>query len=54
MEQLVNVINKLMKDNEENLIECDGYDQGYAEGFHDALVDVMHEMGIDTDEEWFN
>lgn len=54
MEKLVNVINKLMKDNEENLIECGGYDQGYAEGFHDALVDVMHEMGIETDEEWFN
>jgi len=52
---LKKVINQLLEDNKENL-ECSeiGYDTGYAEGYHDALVDVMLQMGIKTDEEWFN
>lgn len=55
MNKLEAVINKLMEDNGENLNYADtGYDRGYAEGFHDALVDVMHGMGIETDEEYFN
>ncbi len=48
-------LKKLLEDNEENLKTSDTkYDQGYAEGFHDAIVDVMHAAGIDTDEEYYN
>ena len=49
------MLEKLLKDNEHNLETCeDGYDRGYAEGYHDAIVDVMHAFGIDSDEEYYN
>ena len=46
---------QLIKDNEENLAgnPC-GYDKGYAEGFHDAILDVFSIMGIRHDLEYFN
>lgn len=30
------------------------YDQGYVEGYHDALVDLMNELHIEHNEEIIN
>lgn len=48
-------VNSLLRDNQHNL-DCpsSGYDKGYAEGYHDALVDVLKKFDIDTEEEYYN
>lgn len=52
---LENIANDLLSANEENLKQhSEGYGRGYAEGYHDALVDVLSKMGIETCEEYFN
>lgn len=53
--ELEQCIRRLLFDNETNIENSDGgYDQGYAEGYHDALVDVMNQLEIKHDEEYFN
>ena len=55
------IIEKLMKSNEENfedikngMYDDKSYAMGYAEGVHDGLLDVLKELGIETDEEYYN
>ena len=46
---------KLLADNAMNLQICaNAYDEGYSEGYHDALIDAMKALHIQTDEEYFN
>lgn len=47
---------KLIQDNEDNekTSTLGGYDRGYFEGFHDACVDILHKLGIETSEEYYN
>ena len=47
------IIKDLIADNEENIIN-NPYDDGYYEGYHDALVDLMNKLGIEHDEEIYN
>ena len=48
-------IDNLMYDNEENLHHIlNEYDRGYVDGYHDALVDLMNQLGIEHDEEIWN
>lgn len=48
-------IDKLMNENDKHIAHAGyGYDKGYVHGFHDALVDVMIRMGIETDEEYYS
>ena len=49
------VIERLMKQNEENLKHSNtSYDEGYMFGIHDGLLDVLKELDIETDEEYYN
>lgn len=45
---------RLIENNEANANEDGDYSQGYYEGVHDALVDVLNQLQIPTDEEYFN
>lgn len=48
-------VKRLLYDNQSNLENDNGgYDCGYAEGYHDALVDVMNQLRIEHGEEYFN
>lgn len=49
------IIESLIEKNEENLkyMESD-YDEGYMNGIHDGLLDVLNELGIETDEEYYH
>lgn len=47
-------VKKLLEDNKPNLGDQDSYGRGYAEGYHDALIDVLSQHGIKTDEPYFN
>ena len=58
--QVKNAIAKLFKENDKRFV-CDAtdeggllkpYDIGYNEGQHDGYVDVLHELGIETREEY--
>lgn len=55
------IVEKLMKSNEENFADIENgmcenksYARGYAEGVHDGLLDVFKELGIETNEEYYN
>lgn len=48
------VIVKLMQDNDANKELADSYDRGYFEGFHDACVDIMRTLEIETAEKYYN
>lgn len=49
------IVQQLLANNEQNIeMFAGGYDSGYAEGYHDALVDVMNRMGIQHSEEYYN
>lgn len=49
------IIKRLMKQNEENLKHANtSYDEGYMFGVHDGLLDVLKELDIETDEEYYN
>lgn len=58
------VVEKLMEENKARFYDaCDRrdcdielyhYDRGYAEGIHDALVEVLENLEIETDEEYYN
>ena len=49
------IVRRLLSDNEQNIeTATGGYDSGYAEGYHDALVDVMNQMGIPHNEEYYD
>ena len=53
--KIKDIVKNLMKMNEKNFeyIESD-YDEGYAEGIHDGLLDILNALEIDTDEEYYN
>ena len=52
---LETIVNRLLNDNRPNLDNAiTQYDEGYTEGYHDALVDVMLQVGIETDEIYMN
>lgn len=52
---LKDILDKLMNENKENFEYAPaGYDKGYAEGYHDALVDVLHKCGYITEETYFD
>jgi len=51
MEKLKTVIDELL-DCCNEWDEDMSYDRGYKDGFHDALLDVLNRMEIDTDEEY--
>ena len=58
-EQMKKIIDNLIKDNEPNFEEIDTYEnrsyaRGYAEGIHDGLLDVLNQLKIETDEEYYN
>lgn len=53
-ENVEKIINKMIADNEGNATEDGAYDQGYYEGVHDALVDVLNQLGIPTAEDFYN
>ena len=49
-------IKRLLNDNErnkDNVVE-NTYGEGYYEGYHDALVDLMNKVGIKHNEEIYN
>lgn len=50
------IIKDLIDSNEENKEICDGdsYSNGYYEGYHDALVDLMNKLEIQHNEEFYN
>ena len=49
--ELESALNALMAENKPNL----GYPSDkYACGYHDALVDVMKRMGIETEEKYYD
>ena len=53
--KLVVVINNLIKDNEKNYSDDNGtYGAGYLNGYHDALVDVLNQMRIKNDYEYYD
>lgn len=54
-DKIKEVIEKLMKQNEENLEHANmSYDEGYMCGIHDGYLDVLKAFGIETDEEYYN
>jgi len=49
------IIKDLIADNKENChYILNKYDNGYVDGYHDALVDLMNQLGIEHDEEIWN
>lgn len=53
------IIESLMKSNDENFENIETYEdksyaRGYAEGVHDGLLDILNELGIEIDEEYYN
>lgn len=49
------IIENLMKQNDENLEHANtSYDEGYMNGIHDGLLDVLNALEIETDEEYYN
>lgn len=58
-DKIKEIIERLMKSNNENFENIDTYEdksyaKGYAEGVHDGLLDVLNELGIKADEEYYN
>ena len=48
---LKGIIMDLIDDNKENLYyTLSKYDEGYVDGYHDALVDLMNKLGIKHNE----
>ena len=49
------IIKNLIEGNKENFAMSENrYDSGYAEGYHDALVDLLNQLGIEHDYEYYN
>jgi len=49
------MIKDLIENNKENHRFClNPYDEGYCDGYHDALVDLMNQLGISHNEEIIN
>ena len=42
-----------LEENEQNTIENE-YDEGYMEGYHDAIIEVFNFLEIKHDEDFFN
>lgn len=54
-ETVKEALNFLLTEHEDNKGLLDTkYDNGYFEGYHDALVDVFNKLSIPTDEEYYN
>lgn len=60
--EIKEIIDKFMTSNQENFESANhyqnqnydkGHAKGYAEGYHDGLLDIMNELGIETDEEYY-
>lgn len=51
-EEIKEIIMKLMKDNDTNN-NSEFYD-GYNDGVHDGYLDVLTQLGIETEEEYRN
>lgn len=49
-------LKRMIADNRKNVKEAkgSGYDGGYAEGFHDAIVELLNFLHIQHDEEFFD
>lgn len=53
--KLVVIINNLIEDNDKNISDGNGvYEAGYLNGYHDALVDVLNQMRIKNDYEYYD
>lgn len=49
------IIKNLIEGNKDNFAMAENrYDNGYAEGYHDALVDLLNQLGIEHDYEYYN
>ena len=54
-QKIKQIIGNFMYDNKENYhYILNEYDNGYADGYHDALVDLMDALGIEHNEEIIN
>lgn len=47
------MVDRLIRLNDENLI-YNGYDEGHRDGYHDALVDLLDELNIKHNHEFYN
>lgn len=48
-------VDNLINGNKDNFAMSENrYDRGYAEGYHDALVDLLNQLGIEHDYEYYN
>lgn len=53
--KLTDVINDLIELNDKNYNEGNGvYQDGYPDGYHDALVDVLNQMRIEHNHTYYN
>ena len=55
--EIMEIILKLMKSNQENFEHIEEYDdesyaRGYANGVHDGYLDVLNQLGIDLPKEF--
>ena len=49
------MIKDLIENNKENFnFSQDEYETGYIEGYHDALVDLLNQLHIEHDYEYYN
>lgn len=55
MDKIKKIIERLIESNNRNYdTNKTAYDLGYTNGVHDGLLDVLKQLGIDTDEEYYN
>lgn len=54
IKRLMELNNENFEDIENGMYEDKSYARGYAEGVHDGLLDVLNELRIETDEEYYN
>ncbi len=54
-QEVIDKAEKLLQDNEQDLTQAStGCDSGYAEGYHDALLDILKFLGSHLDEPYYN
>ena len=48
-------IKKRVEENEENRETIStSYDEGYMEGYHDAMIEILNYLGVEHDQEYYN
>lgn len=53
--KLITVIGELIESNDKNISDGNGvYEAGYLNGYNDALVDVLNQMRIKNDYEYYD